>query len=297
MNEQASPVPPARVPSEAKARGASATASPSTPTSSSRRTTTPSTSAPVSRTSTPSAASPRSTPTTCAAGCAGGVSTQRAAGFDGGKTATVDPAELDAEFFMLRVRSDGKILGPERAARARRGLHDVRTEHRGHHRPQQHPVPLDPDRGRPRDLGAPRGGRPGQPGGVRRLAAAVPRLPSPASPRTRSSTAPRRWPRSSGASSATRTSPTCRASSRPRSPATPATTSPPRSTTCRSWAPCTPSTAPASTCGSAAGSPRTRCSRRSSASGSRWTRLPTPGRAWPRSSATTATAARGRAPG
>ena len=58
-----------------------------------------------------------------------------------------------------------------------------------------------------------------------------------------------------------------------------------------------PEAVPASTCGSAAGSPRTRCSRRSSASGSRWTRSPTPGRAWPRSSATTATAARGRAPG
>jgi sulfite reductase (ferredoxin) len=41
-----------------------------------------------------------------------GLYTQRAEGFDGGKTATVDPAELDAEFFMLRVRTDGKILGP-----------------------------------------------------------------------------------------------------------------------------------------------------------------------------------------
>lgn len=40
-----------------------------------------------------------------------GLYTQRAQGFDGGKTATVDPADLDAEFFMLRVRTDGKILG------------------------------------------------------------------------------------------------------------------------------------------------------------------------------------------
>jgi sulfite reductase (ferredoxin) len=52
-----------------------------------------------------------------------GLYTQRAAGFDGGKTATVDPAELDAEFFMLRVRSDGKILGPEQL----RALGDVST--------------------------------------------------------------------------------------------------------------------------------------------------------------------------
>jgi sulfite reductase (ferredoxin) len=52
-----------------------------------------------------------------------GLYTQRAAGFDGGKTATVDPAELDAEFFMLRVRSDGKILGPEQL----RALGEVST--------------------------------------------------------------------------------------------------------------------------------------------------------------------------
>jgi sulfite reductase (ferredoxin) len=52
-----------------------------------------------------------------------GLYTQRAEGFDGGKTATVDPAELDAEFFMLRVRSDGKILGPEQL----RALGEVST--------------------------------------------------------------------------------------------------------------------------------------------------------------------------
>jgi sulfite reductase (ferredoxin) len=41
-----------------------------------------------------------------------GLYTQRAPGFDGGKTATVEPHELDDEFFMMRVRSDGQLLGP-----------------------------------------------------------------------------------------------------------------------------------------------------------------------------------------
>jgi sulfite reductase (ferredoxin) len=40
-----------------------------------------------------------------------GLYTQRAEGFDGGKTATLEPHELDAEFFMMRVRTDGAILG------------------------------------------------------------------------------------------------------------------------------------------------------------------------------------------
>ncbi len=39
-----------------------------------------------------------------------GLYTQRAPGFDGGKTATVAEEELDAEYFMLRVRSDGQLL-------------------------------------------------------------------------------------------------------------------------------------------------------------------------------------------
>ena len=42
-----------------------------------------------------------------------GLYTQRAAGFDGGKTATVDPAELDARYFMMRVRSDGALLSAD----------------------------------------------------------------------------------------------------------------------------------------------------------------------------------------
>ncbi len=39
-----------------------------------------------------------------------GLYTQRAPGFDGGKTSTVPEEELDAEHFMLRVRSDGRLL-------------------------------------------------------------------------------------------------------------------------------------------------------------------------------------------
>ena len=36
-----------------------------------------------------------------------GLYTQRKPGIDGGKTATLDPSELDDEYFMLRIRSDG----------------------------------------------------------------------------------------------------------------------------------------------------------------------------------------------
>ncbi|NQU37884.1 MAG: nitrite/sulfite reductase [Actinobacteria bacterium] len=42
-----------------------------------------------------------------------GLYTQRAPGIDGGRTATLEPEELDAEFFMLRVRSDGGQLSVE----------------------------------------------------------------------------------------------------------------------------------------------------------------------------------------
>jgi sulfite reductase (ferredoxin) len=46
-----------------------------------------------------------------------GLYTQRAPGFDGGKTAMLEEEELDDEFFMMRVRSDGKLL-PAAAVRA-----------------------------------------------------------------------------------------------------------------------------------------------------------------------------------
>ena len=42
-----------------------------------------------------------------------GLYTQRKPGIDGGRTATLDPSELDAEYFMLRVRSDGGALTGE----------------------------------------------------------------------------------------------------------------------------------------------------------------------------------------
>lgn len=42
-----------------------------------------------------------------------GLYTQRAPGFDGGKTATLEEEELDDEYFMLRVRSDGRLLSAD----------------------------------------------------------------------------------------------------------------------------------------------------------------------------------------
>jgi sulfite reductase (ferredoxin) len=42
-----------------------------------------------------------------------GLYTQRAPGLDGGKTAALEEHELDDEFFMMRVRSDGALLDPD----------------------------------------------------------------------------------------------------------------------------------------------------------------------------------------
>jgi len=42
-----------------------------------------------------------------------GLYTQRKPGIDGGRTATLEPEELDDEFFMMRVRSDGGALTTE----------------------------------------------------------------------------------------------------------------------------------------------------------------------------------------
>ena len=53
----------------------------------------------------------------------------------------------------------------------------VRPRHRRHHRPAERPAPLDPDRGRARDLAAARGGRPVDHRGVRRHPARRARLP------------------------------------------------------------------------------------------------------------------------
>ena len=41
-----------------------------------------------------------------------GLYTQRKPGIDGGKTAVLDEEELDDRYFMLRVRSDGRLLSP-----------------------------------------------------------------------------------------------------------------------------------------------------------------------------------------
>jgi len=42
-----------------------------------------------------------------------GLYTQRRPGIDGGKTAILDEEELDDRYFMMRVRSDGRLLSPE----------------------------------------------------------------------------------------------------------------------------------------------------------------------------------------
>ena len=86
-----------------------------------------------------------------------GLYTQRAQGVPGERTGSAEPEELEDEFFMLRIRIDGgrmttdqlrAIAWVERALRARRRRRD---------RPPERAAPLDPDRGRARDLGADRG--------------------------------------------------------------------------------------------------------------------------------------------
>ncbi len=53
-----------------------------------------------------------------------GLYTQRKVGIDGGKTATLEPEELDAEYFMMRVRIDGGQLNLEQL----RTVADISTE-------------------------------------------------------------------------------------------------------------------------------------------------------------------------
>ena len=227
-----------------------------------------------------------------------GLYTQRKPGIDGGKTGALEEEELDDRYFMLRVRSDGKLLSPAAVRALGADRRRLRPRHRRRHRPREHPVPLDRHQGRPRDLGAPRRGRPALDRGVRRLAAAVPRL---AGRRRRRRRDHRRHlgaggdraplPRQQGLlEPPPEVQDRADRAPEPRRVARRPTTSP-------SSAPSTPSTAPASTSGSAAACRPTRCSPRSSASGSRSTRSPTSGRASRRSSATTATAGCARAPG
>ena len=52
-----------------------------------------------------------------------GLYTQRAPGFDGGKTAMLEEEELDDRYFMMRVRTDGQLLGVD----ALRALGEVST--------------------------------------------------------------------------------------------------------------------------------------------------------------------------
>ncbi len=291
---------PARAPSGARASGRSATASRSTRTSSPRRTTTRSTcAARILHTY-----SRRGFDSIDPADLRGrfrwmGLYTQRAPGFDGGKTAMLAEEELDDRFFMMRVRSDGAPARRRGRAGPGQRRRRLRPRHRRRHRPREHPVPLDPHRGRARRSGS--ASRP------------------PASPPSRRAVTlrARSWaPRVAGVAADEIIDGTRRAGGdqpplhrRPRvlQPAAQvqdradrpplATTSPPRPTTSPSSAPCTPSTAPASTCGSAAGCRPTRCWPRSWACGSRSTRSPTPGPGSLRSSATTATAGCARGPG
>ena len=113
-----------------------------------------------------------------------GLYTQRKPGIDGGKTATLEPHELEDEYFMLRVRIDGGPLTTEQLRVIGEHLQRVRPRHRRHHRPAEHPAALDPGRGRAGDLAPPRGRRARHHRGLRRRAARRSSAPrSPASPR------------------------------------------------------------------------------------------------------------------
>ena len=105
-----------------------------------------------------------------------GLYTQRAPGFDGGKTAMLEEEELDDEFFMMRVRSDGKLLSSATV----RALGEVGQEYArdtadvtDRENIQYHWIRIEDV---PGDLGAARGLRARHHRGLRRLPAAVPRL-------------------------------------------------------------------------------------------------------------------------
>lgn len=54
-----------------------------------------------------------------------GLYTQRRPGLDGGKTATLEPWELEDDYFMMRVRTDGALLGADQL----RALGEVSTRY------------------------------------------------------------------------------------------------------------------------------------------------------------------------
>jgi len=56
-----------------------------------------------------------------------GLYTQRKPGIDGGKTAILGEEELDDRYFMLRVRSDGKLLSPATVPRSARSAPSAST--------------------------------------------------------------------------------------------------------------------------------------------------------------------------
>ena len=172
--------------------------------SSPRRTTTRSTSATGSSTPTPARLPTRSTRPTCGRFRWMGLYTQRKPGIDGGKTAILEE-RLDDRYFMLRVRSDGKPLPADRPRLGQIGVDFARdtADVTDRENIQYHWIRIEDV---PAIWGAPRRVRSPQP----RACGDSPRRSSarrsPASRSTRSSTGPRRWPRSSAATSATPTS-------------------------------------------------------------------------------------------
>ena len=85
-----------------------------------------------------------------------GLYTQRAPGFDGGKTAMLEEEELDDRYFMMRVRTDGQILGVDQL----RALGETSTTYARNtadvtdrNNIQYHWIEIEE---RPRDLGTPR---------------------------------------------------------------------------------------------------------------------------------------------
>ncbi len=187
-----------------------------------------------------------------------GLYTQRRPGIDGGRTGLLEPEELEDEYFMMRVRVTGgrltteqlRVIGEVSQTYARGSADITDRQNIQFHWVRIEDVPAIWERLESVGLSTT------EACGDCRAACSAPR--SPGWPRTRSSTARPRWRRSPAATSATRASPTCRASTRRPSPAPRCSTSPTRSTTSPSSAWSTPSTAPASTCGSAAGCRPTR---------------------------------------
>jgi sulfite reductase (ferredoxin) len=105
-----------------------------------------------------------------------GLYTQRAPGFDGGKTAALEEEELDDRYFMMRVRTDGQILGPaqlralgETSTQYARNTADITDRNNiQYHWIEVESVPLN--------LGAARRRRSHHPRSVRRQPAPVPGL-------------------------------------------------------------------------------------------------------------------------